>query len=972
MRQALTQRVRQQSEAEQRQNRASPETPAPWTETIESLVQFVVDGRGDEGAGTVAFGHVFDHIVAFASSRIEWDQRPMVTSGAVAGFEDALRDRLQPLYAHPLFIEFKFSMQSDDRPTVESDGERGGYNSFVDWFTTGGIEEFLTEYAWLARLTEMTLTQWERWVCEFLDALERDRDGLSERFDLPESTRVTDVTQYGDEHDGGRCVLGATFGSGDRLVYKPHPTAPAEWFNRAIGWLNDRLPTTEIETVAVWSRDDHGWMEWAGDGDCSDEAGARRYYERAGALLCLAYATRTTDVHFENLVAAAEHPVLVDLETVATPTVRSARSPTDGQVRESVLWTGAVPMFEPEASMSHTAGLGVAPAIDSERHRIAFDNPNTDEMELRYQARIEQEGRNVPTVDGVAVPPEDHADALVRGFEAAYDCLLDHADSFGEVVDGIEELDVRVLCRQTRTYQRIRQSARESQALRTGEPYREQLAELDDEQDPLKPPIVAAERQALARYDVPRFVVAGDETVVRHGDETLAQVTNETPAQQVRDRVDALSPDDRDAQVSLIRTAFDPEAMSHPTPTVSGTEAVPSDDELKRVAQELHDRIRAAATQADGSPEWVIRNRRSTGSGEGVNIHGLRPDLYGGRLGVAVFGAALQTVTGAESPLVRDVTEPLVQRFSEEDDPFAELSVGVGKGLGALVYGFTKLAQLTGDDRYLETAKRAHELITPDRIAADDTYDLLDGSAGAILGSLALGRFDGDDAALDTARTAGDHLLDAALDRSTGVTWRTITNRPLCGVSHGTGGIAYALGSLAAATGESRFRDGARAGIAFENAQFASERGSWPDRRPDSPDQFTDGWCSGAAGIGTTRLALTEQENDLAYGTDVRRALDRVGETGPMDRDHPCCGSAGRAEFLLAADRSGAIQTSHGRAAERTFGRVVSGLRERGRLVLPWHDEHWSTPGLFVGQAGVGYTALRFVDPSLPNLLQFE
>jgi lantibiotic modifying enzyme len=42
----------------------------------------------------------------------------------------------------------------------------------------------------------------------------------------------------------------------------------------------------------------------------------KRYYQRAGQLLCLLYVLGANDCHNENLIACGEHPVLVDLETL--------------------------------------------------------------------------------------------------------------------------------------------------------------------------------------------------------------------------------------------------------------------------------------------------------------------------------------------------------------------------------------------------------------------------------------------------------------------------------------------------------------------------------------------------------------------------------------------------------------------------------------------------------------------------------
>ena len=45
----------------------------------------------------------------------------------------------------------------------------------------------------------------------------------------------------------------------------------------------------------------------------------RRFYHRQGALLALLYVLDGTDMHYENLIAVGEQPVLVDVETLFHP-----------------------------------------------------------------------------------------------------------------------------------------------------------------------------------------------------------------------------------------------------------------------------------------------------------------------------------------------------------------------------------------------------------------------------------------------------------------------------------------------------------------------------------------------------------------------------------------------------------------------------------------------------------------------------
>ncbi len=65
----------------------------------------------------------------------------------------------------------------------------------------------------------------------------------------------------------------------------------------------------------------YGWTEFVEAQACDTPEQVQRFYERQGGYLALLYFLEATDFHLENLIAAGEHPVLVDLEALFHPRV---------------------------------------------------------------------------------------------------------------------------------------------------------------------------------------------------------------------------------------------------------------------------------------------------------------------------------------------------------------------------------------------------------------------------------------------------------------------------------------------------------------------------------------------------------------------------------------------------------------------------------------------------------------------------
>jgi lantibiotic modifying enzyme len=194
-------------------------------------------------------------------------------------------------------------------------------------------------------------------------------------------------------------------------------------------------------------------------------------------------------------------------------------------------------------------------------------------------------------------------------------------------------------------------------------------------------------------------------------------------------------------------------------------------------------------------------------------------------------------------------------------------------------------------------------------------------------------------------------------------------------MSHGAAGFAYALAALAAATGRDDFAVAASACIAFEDSSYDAGRHNWPDLRAEKP-HWPCQWCHGAAGIGLARLATVKRGGANAkrdakpLAADIGNAVEGVERNQPTPVDTLCCGTLGGIEFFCEAGNALNRDDLRALAAQRLMT-VLQRAAATG-------DYRWNSGkrqfnlGLFRGLSGVGYTLLRQIDPSLPNVLTWE
>ncbi|MGE5707832.1 MAG: lanthionine synthetase LanC family protein, partial [Bacteroidota bacterium] len=299
--------------------------------------------------------------------------------------------------------------------------------------------------------------------------------------------------------------------------------------------------------------------------------------------------------------------------------------------------------------------------------------------------------------------------------------------------------------------------------------------------------------------------------------------------------------------------------------------------------------------------------------------------------------------------------QPLLKQSS------AGFGIGGFNGVPSVCYSLARCADFLAEPSLRERARFFAHRLTPEQIKNDRTFDVLSGSAGAILALLALHDSTGDERCLETAILAGDHLLASRSENA----WVTMDNTCLGGFSHGTSGIAPALLKLFERTGNDAYRAAAEAALEWEATLFSPEAENWRDLRGETG--FGVSWCHGAPGIALGRFLSLPILDTPRVRADLEVALSTTRKIPLVAKDPPCCGNTGRADILLEAGRHFGrpewIEASRGILAQCRF------LAERdGGFALDGLPRRLSQPSFFTGLAGIGYMFLRQIHP-LPCVL---
>lgn len=359
-----------------------------------------------------------------------------------------------------------------------------------------------------------------------------------------------------------------------------------------------------------------------------------------------------------------------------------------------------------------------------------------------------------------------------------------------------------------------------------------------------------------------------------------------------------------------------------------------------------------------------------------LSIRPLDVYLYEGVAGICIFFAAIsryysnyesQRVLSAATKSLFDYTEDILQREGNHID-----SSGVFGGESSLVYSYSLLYQLTRNPEYLKYAEK-HFPIIERAVQYDQAFDVVYGNAGAILALINLYSLKRDKRYLNCAKTAAKVICDA---QQKGGGWKAATvSAPLAGFSHGVAGIVYALNKLYKLYPDKHIKQCIVNGLQYEDELFCEADGNWKDIRKGSTNgKNLCAWCHGAGGILLSRISLLgniDNETDEIVKEDIRNAVKTMQSHKYLQNPCVCHGIAGNAEILLTYGQQFQDQIASSTAKHfysRLVGSVNSGTFECSRPYL----YGFNIPGFMTGLAGIGYSLLRLLDPTLPSVLQIN
>lgn len=370
--------------------------------------------------------------------------------------------------------------------------------------------------------------------------------------------------------------------------------------------------------------------------------------------------------------------------------------------------------------------------------------------------------------------------------------------------------------------------------------------------------------------------------------------------------------------------------------------------------------------------------------------------IYSGVSGIALFFIELYKQTKNEE-YKNAAVEGMrwVARYCA-DNPTDRYAFFTGR-MG-VPYTMIRMFDLTGDETYLEQGLHIAKACTTFLSSTRIVDDLINGTAGTLLGLLHLHAATGEAWIVEAIDTFVGHLLRRAHHGPAGLYWDRSPQhiRGLCGFSHGAAGVGFAFLELGHYFQNEAYYWVAEQAFLYESYFFDESRKNWPDFRKGiykpgdyeehekaflegdlaffTRDKEMNAWCHGAAGIGLSRLRAYERLQNPLYRREAEVAIEKTKITD-LERQHSfralvlCHGASGNAELFLEAYKTLADE-QYLSWAQSVALKTLNFKREQKSYFSGYSAGNREDRSLFMGNAGIGYFYLRLLVPdTVPSIL---
>ena len=873
--------------------------------------------------------------------------------------------------ADSFVVSAKYHYDTEDISDRFFINETGDDTDFWQWIYSGGSIEIVERYPMCFKLLIRAMAQYVSNLKQMSNRINNDNELI--RGILDSSTNDCRVVwidfNLSDFHNKGQSVVIITFESGQKIVYKPRSTEiDNAWRNFILAFCR-LFPQCTLSTPKVINCGSYGYVSYIENTPATD---IQQYYFNAGALLCLCSLFGATDLHFENVLACGNSPVIIDLETIISPRPVNRFALIEADKLSSKTINVSRTLLLPRWVGSSTIGS----------------------CEIGGFTSTNDWGKNYHVLNGVRTSADQYSEVFIDGFKQVYGFIIANKSHIEAIISNchFETCNFRYVFRRTALYSKLLLHFLHAAFLKSSRTYEAVLSRIgagivvsfDHESASLLWPIEISEENAIYDLDIPYFFCKGSSTgIFDYQRELIPAFLESEPIRILYDNLSEMTHERMNyeanfVQMSLVLSRCQPRdektsnLMSYHD--IIRSRVVPNDAQIRNEISNLH--LTLSDYCIDGlrfSYYAPVRDLKTTK----YNLNLLENTFYSGIWGVLMFHAAYAKWKN-DAPLSHNViqkTQKLLHNICAGDDDSNFLRIGMADGIAGVLRSAICLSQILEQPMFLDEACQIAKKVGKDYLLRTDKADLFGGLAGYLYSTTQLFCLTNDSSLIPYIESCANLITMRLVNTTSNLkAWRSkMEYAPLTGLAHGQSGYILALALAYTVIDKPDILLAIQHALDYEEHNYVERANNWYDyrrflvqrRNQDISDKYQErfmyGLCSGTPGIGLTRVALGTYIPELNSPEVIKRATDFCTTSRLVGCDNYCCGNAGWIDCLIEIGLSTKNDVLFDKAKE--IATSIMPINSGHRYILSNLKGIYDV-SMFTGISGIGY---EFIRTQIPN-----
>lgn len=391
-----------------------------------------------------------------------------------------------------------------------------------------GIEDAISklfyDYPVLEEQLSITLNNVIAEIVDILNDFQEDKNEIQNFFNIKANSILNIELDCGDKHNDksvAKVLIDNT-----ELYYKPK-NLNTDHLYRDVLKLLEKYSNFDFKTPSTLSRRTHSWQESIQISQELSLYEAKKYYERAGYMLAACEVLHSTDIHFENIIVSGEYPVIIDTETIASPTNHDHLvNDNFKSIDQSVVATAMLPSRDKLYDVN-VSGLFYRPSSSNTlTTNIIIEDAESDYRETKVPVQTSITP-NVVLIEGEPLNYRLVIDKLIKGFKDGLSIIKNHKNELLDIVEKYHNkaIRIRIILRGTQVYYTFLRELQKPDALKNRNNYEKILNILLSSFTPSSFGYLRVEEEIkdLRNQNIPYFYTYLDSTNLYFEDKVLCE-----------------------------------------------------------------------------------------------------------------------------------------------------------------------------------------------------------------------------------------------------------------------------------------------------------------------------------------------------------------------------------------------------------------------------------------------------------------